>query len=200
MQFIFHLSRECFTMPLMSCICSVAGGQSDQGYDSLSKEEVRMGAREEQDSSPHMKEKKERDSIPCELCFLLFFSSAGVSCKTPPSGVVWCCKLLYNHKMLALSCWRSKLVYHTEVQIRAVFLEACLLGVCFICVHISWLLFVHIFSGQDKYICKKGLICCTETTISFRCKRQCSCAQTSQLIGHLWKKYCETWYSRADFW
>ncbi|XP_017322099.1 C-myc promoter-binding protein isoform X2 [Ictalurus punctatus] len=43
---------------------SSTGGQSDQGYDSLSKEEVRMGAREEQDSSPHMKEKKERDSIP----------------------------------------------------------------------------------------------------------------------------------------
>ncbi|XP_053479014.1 C-myc promoter-binding protein [Ictalurus furcatus] len=43
---------------------SSTGGQSDQGYDSLSKEEVRMGAREEQDSSPHMKEKKEKDSIP----------------------------------------------------------------------------------------------------------------------------------------
>ncbi|KAF4091577.1 hypothetical protein AMELA_G00038610 [Ameiurus melas] len=43
---------------------SSTGGQSDQGYDSLSKEEVRMGAGEEQDSSPHMMEKKERDSIP----------------------------------------------------------------------------------------------------------------------------------------
>ncbi|XP_058244567.1 C-myc promoter-binding protein isoform X1 [Hemibagrus wyckioides] len=43
---------------------SSTGGQSDQGYDSLSKEEVRMGGGEEQDSSPHMKEKKERDSTP----------------------------------------------------------------------------------------------------------------------------------------
>ncbi|TSX16999.1 C-myc promoter-binding protein [Bagarius yarrelli] len=36
---------------------SSTGGQSDQGYDSLSKEEVQV-------SSPHMKEKKERDSLP----------------------------------------------------------------------------------------------------------------------------------------
>ncbi|KAB5574891.1 hypothetical protein PHYPO_G00214330 [Pangasianodon hypophthalmus] len=43
---------------------SSTGGQSDQGYDSLSKEEVRLGGGEEQDSSPHMKEMKERDSIP----------------------------------------------------------------------------------------------------------------------------------------
>uniref|UniRef100_A0A8B9JY56 DENN/MADD domain containing 4A n=1 Tax=Astyanax mexicanus TaxID=7994 RepID=A0A8B9JY56_ASTMX len=40
------------------------GGQSDQGYDSLSKEEVRIGAGEEQDASPNMKEKKERVSSP----------------------------------------------------------------------------------------------------------------------------------------
>uniref|UniRef100_A0A8B9RA79 DENN/MADD domain containing 4A n=1 Tax=Astyanax mexicanus TaxID=7994 RepID=A0A8B9RA79_ASTMX len=39
------------------------GGQSDQGYDSLSKEEVRIGAGEEQDASPNMKEKKERVSM-----------------------------------------------------------------------------------------------------------------------------------------
>lgn len=58
---------------------TVTGGQSDQGYDSLSKEEVRMGGGEEQDSSPHMKEKKERDSIPRELCIMLVFSSAAVS-------------------------------------------------------------------------------------------------------------------------
>lgn len=75
-------------MPLKLCELSVAGGQSDQGYDSLSKEEVRIGGGEEQDSSPHMKEKKERDSIPRELCILLFFSSAGVSYKAPPSGEV----------------------------------------------------------------------------------------------------------------
>ncbi|KAI5098180.1 C-myc promoter-binding protein isoform X3 [Silurus meridionalis] len=43
---------------------SSTGGQSDQGYDSLSKEEVRLGGGEEQDSSSHMKEKKERESIP----------------------------------------------------------------------------------------------------------------------------------------
>ncbi|KAL7871235.1 hypothetical protein SRHO_G00087320 [Serrasalmus rhombeus] len=42
---------------------SSTGGQSDQGYDSLSKEEVRIGAGEEQDGSPHMKE-KERVSSP----------------------------------------------------------------------------------------------------------------------------------------
>ncbi|KAK2848067.1 hypothetical protein Q7C36_009749 [Tachysurus vachellii] len=43
---------------------SSTGGQSDQGYDSLSKEEVQMGGGEEQECSPHMKEKKERDCIP----------------------------------------------------------------------------------------------------------------------------------------
>ncbi|KAF5895051.1 C-myc promoter-binding protein isoform X1, partial [Clarias magur] len=43
---------------------SSTGGQSDQGYDSLSKEEVRMGGGEEQDGCPHMKEKKEGDSVP----------------------------------------------------------------------------------------------------------------------------------------
>lgn len=43
---------------------SSTGGQSDQGYDSLSKEGVRIGAGEEQDASPHMKEKKERISSP----------------------------------------------------------------------------------------------------------------------------------------
>uniref|UniRef100_A0A8B9JYJ6 DENN/MADD domain containing 4A n=1 Tax=Astyanax mexicanus TaxID=7994 RepID=A0A8B9JYJ6_ASTMX len=49
------------------------GGQSDQGYDSLSKEEVRIGAGEEQDASPNMKEKKERVSSPREL-HIMFFS------------------------------------------------------------------------------------------------------------------------------
>lgn len=87
----------------MCCIRFVPGGQSDQGYDSLSKEEVRMGGGEEQDTSPHMKEKQERDSIPRELC-IMFFSSAGVSYKAPPSGIVWHCKLLYNNKMFAFCC------------------------------------------------------------------------------------------------
>lgn len=44
----------------------VSGGQSDQGYDSLSKEEVRFGGGEEQNSSPDIKEKKDSDSCPCE--------------------------------------------------------------------------------------------------------------------------------------
>lgn len=100
---LFVFQCECFTVPLKPCELSVAGGQSDQGYDSLSKEEVRIGGGEEQDSSPHLKEKKERDSIPGELC-IMFFSSAGVSYKVPPSGVVWHCRLLYNNKMFALSC------------------------------------------------------------------------------------------------
>uniref|UniRef100_A0A8C2B3J7 DENN/MADD domain containing 4A n=1 Tax=Cyprinus carpio TaxID=7962 RepID=A0A8C2B3J7_CYPCA len=43
---------------------SSTGGQSDQGYDSLSKEEVRLGGGEEQNSSPDMKEKKDRNSCP----------------------------------------------------------------------------------------------------------------------------------------
>uniref|UniRef100_A0A8C2B4R9 DENN/MADD domain containing 4A n=1 Tax=Cyprinus carpio TaxID=7962 RepID=A0A8C2B4R9_CYPCA len=42
----------------------LSGGQSDQGYDSLSKEEVRLGGGEEQNSSPDMKEKKDRNSCP----------------------------------------------------------------------------------------------------------------------------------------
>uniref|UniRef100_A0A8C2B326 DENN/MADD domain containing 4A n=1 Tax=Cyprinus carpio TaxID=7962 RepID=A0A8C2B326_CYPCA len=44
----------------------LSGGQSDQGYDSLSKEEVRLGGGEEQNSSPDMKEKKDRNSCPCD--------------------------------------------------------------------------------------------------------------------------------------
>lgn len=63
-----------------------------------------MGGREEQDSSPHMKEKKERDSSPRELCIMLLSNRAGVRYTTPPSGEVWHCKLLYNNKMPALSC------------------------------------------------------------------------------------------------
>lgn len=43
---------------------SSTGGQSDQGYDSLSKEEVRFGGGEEQNSSPDIKEKKDSDSCP----------------------------------------------------------------------------------------------------------------------------------------
>ncbi|KTF70989.1 hypothetical protein cypCar_00046698, partial [Cyprinus carpio] len=43
---------------------SSTGGQSDQGYDSLSKEEVRLGGGEEQNSSPDTKEKKDRNSCP----------------------------------------------------------------------------------------------------------------------------------------
>lgn len=57
-------------MPLMPSICFGAGGQSDQGYDSLSKEEVRMGGGEEQDTSPLVKEKKETHSVPRELCIM----------------------------------------------------------------------------------------------------------------------------------
>ncbi|XP_052008438.1 C-myc promoter-binding protein-like isoform X2 [Xyrauchen texanus] len=41
---------------------SSTGGQSDQGYDSLSKDEVRLGGGEEHKSSPDLKEKKERNS------------------------------------------------------------------------------------------------------------------------------------------
>uniref|UniRef100_A0A8C1BD96 DENN/MADD domain containing 4A n=1 Tax=Cyprinus carpio carpio TaxID=630221 RepID=A0A8C1BD96_CYPCA len=49
----------------------LSGGQSDQGYDSLSKEEVRLGGGEEQNSSPDMKEKKDRNS--CPFTKLLFY-------------------------------------------------------------------------------------------------------------------------------
>uniref|UniRef100_A0A8C1X4Z2 DENN/MADD domain containing 4A n=1 Tax=Cyprinus carpio TaxID=7962 RepID=A0A8C1X4Z2_CYPCA len=48
----------------VSMYCLIPGGQSDQGYDSLSKEEVRLGGGEEQNSSPDMKEKKDRNSCP----------------------------------------------------------------------------------------------------------------------------------------
>uniref|UniRef100_A0A9J8AN52 DENN/MADD domain containing 4A n=1 Tax=Cyprinus carpio carpio TaxID=630221 RepID=A0A9J8AN52_CYPCA len=51
---------------LVSMYCLIPGGQSDQGYDSLSKEEVRLGGGEEQNSSPDMKEKKDRNSCPCD--------------------------------------------------------------------------------------------------------------------------------------
>uniref|UniRef100_A0A9J8CPP5 DENN/MADD domain containing 4A n=1 Tax=Cyprinus carpio carpio TaxID=630221 RepID=A0A9J8CPP5_CYPCA len=50
----------------VSMYCLIPGGQSDQGYDSLSKEEVRLGGGEEQNSSPDMKEKKDRNSCPCD--------------------------------------------------------------------------------------------------------------------------------------
>uniref|UniRef100_A0A672P0W3 C-myc promoter-binding protein-like n=1 Tax=Sinocyclocheilus grahami TaxID=75366 RepID=A0A672P0W3_SINGR len=48
----------------VSMYCFIPGGQSDQGYDSLSKEEVRLGGGEEQ-NSPDMKEKKD-NSCPCD--------------------------------------------------------------------------------------------------------------------------------------
>lgn len=50
-----------FTFEVVLCV--VAGGQSDQGYDSLSKEEVRLGGGEEQNTSSDVKEK---DRSPCE--------------------------------------------------------------------------------------------------------------------------------------
>uniref|UniRef100_A0A673M7L0 DENN/MADD domain containing 4A n=1 Tax=Sinocyclocheilus rhinocerous TaxID=307959 RepID=A0A673M7L0_9TELE len=49
----------------VSMYCLIPGGQSDQGYDSLSKEEVRLGGGEEQNPSPDMKE-KDRNSCPCD--------------------------------------------------------------------------------------------------------------------------------------
>uniref|UniRef100_A0A672T6D1 C-myc promoter-binding protein-like n=1 Tax=Sinocyclocheilus grahami TaxID=75366 RepID=A0A672T6D1_SINGR len=54
---------------------SSTGGQSDQGYDSLSKEEVRLGGGEEQNSSPDMKE-KDRNSCPWYVHYgvLLYYS------------------------------------------------------------------------------------------------------------------------------
>ncbi|XP_051952689.1 C-myc promoter-binding protein isoform X1 [Xyrauchen texanus] len=48
---------------------SSTGGQSDQGYDSLSKEEVRLGGGDEHNSSPEMK-KKERISFPLSPALL----------------------------------------------------------------------------------------------------------------------------------
>uniref|UniRef100_A0A673LWW5 UDENN domain-containing protein n=1 Tax=Sinocyclocheilus rhinocerous TaxID=307959 RepID=A0A673LWW5_9TELE len=54
---------------------SSTGGQSDQGYDSLSKEEVRLGGGEEQNPSPDMKE-KDRNSCPWYVHYgvLLYYS------------------------------------------------------------------------------------------------------------------------------
>uniref|UniRef100_A0A671SF14 C-myc promoter-binding protein-like n=1 Tax=Sinocyclocheilus anshuiensis TaxID=1608454 RepID=A0A671SF14_9TELE len=71
-----------FNFLSVSMYCLIPGGQSDQGYDSLSKEEVRLGGGEEQNSSPDMKE-KDRNSL-----FALNTSML------PPSGKVWHCKLL----------------------------------------------------------------------------------------------------------
>lgn len=42
-------------------IIIISGGQSDQGYDSLSKEEERMGGRES-DSTPLVEDKGQRES------------------------------------------------------------------------------------------------------------------------------------------
>uniref|UniRef100_A0A8C1JCH4 DENN/MADD domain containing 4A n=1 Tax=Cyprinus carpio TaxID=7962 RepID=A0A8C1JCH4_CYPCA len=72
----------------------LSGGQSDQGYDSLSKEEVRLGGGEEQNSSPDMKEKKDRNSCPCELlnrfliCFILSVSLIFISFQCSVSQTV----------------------------------------------------------------------------------------------------------------
>lgn len=61
-----HTVMVCQVFRSVSMYCLIPGGQSDQGYDSLSKEEVRLGGGEEQNSSPDMKEKKDRNSCPCE--------------------------------------------------------------------------------------------------------------------------------------
>uniref|UniRef100_A0A671MID8 C-myc promoter-binding protein-like n=1 Tax=Sinocyclocheilus anshuiensis TaxID=1608454 RepID=A0A671MID8_9TELE len=62
---------------------SSTGGQSDQGYDSLSKEEVRLGGGEEQ-NSPDMKEKKDNSLVKCgtasySIIFLICFILTSVS-------------------------------------------------------------------------------------------------------------------------
>uniref|UniRef100_A0A671MRE2 C-myc promoter-binding protein-like n=1 Tax=Sinocyclocheilus anshuiensis TaxID=1608454 RepID=A0A671MRE2_9TELE len=61
----------------------LSGGQSDQGYDSLSKEEVRLGGGEEQ-NSPDMKEKKDNSLVKCgtasySIIFLICFILTSVS-------------------------------------------------------------------------------------------------------------------------
>uniref|UniRef100_A0A9J7ZLQ7 DENN/MADD domain containing 4A n=1 Tax=Cyprinus carpio carpio TaxID=630221 RepID=A0A9J7ZLQ7_CYPCA len=79
----------------------LSGGQSDQGYDSLSKEEVRLGGGEEQNSSPDTKEKKDRNSCPCDgkvrhcrllnsflICFILSVSLIFISFQCSVSQTV----------------------------------------------------------------------------------------------------------------
>uniref|UniRef100_A0A673N990 C-myc promoter-binding protein-like n=1 Tax=Sinocyclocheilus rhinocerous TaxID=307959 RepID=A0A673N990_9TELE len=79
---IFLCTLLCFAQFFrgVSMYCFIPGGQSDQGYDSLSKEEVRLGGGEEQ-NSPDMKEKKD-NSFALNTSML------------PPSGKVWHCWLL----------------------------------------------------------------------------------------------------------
>uniref|UniRef100_A0A8C1JAJ8 DENN/MADD domain containing 4A n=1 Tax=Cyprinus carpio TaxID=7962 RepID=A0A8C1JAJ8_CYPCA len=85
----------------VSMYCLIPGGQSDQGYDSLSKEEVRLGGGEEQNSSPDMKEKKDRNSCPCDgkvrhcrllnrflICFILSVSLIFISFQCSVSQTV----------------------------------------------------------------------------------------------------------------
>ncbi|XP_026086364.1 C-myc promoter-binding protein-like isoform X1 [Carassius auratus] len=65
---------------------SSTGGQSDQGYDSLSKEEVRLGGGEEQNSSPDMKEKKDRNSCPLSQTILSEKEHSSLAVGIPPSA------------------------------------------------------------------------------------------------------------------
>ncbi|XP_056109999.1 C-myc promoter-binding protein isoform X2 [Rhinichthys klamathensis goyatoka] len=65
---------------------SSTGGQSDQGYDSLSKEEVRLGGGEEQNSSPDMKEKKDRNSCSMSQTVLSKIEDSSLLVRTHPSA------------------------------------------------------------------------------------------------------------------
>ncbi|XP_077049432.1 C-myc promoter-binding protein isoform X1 [Siphateles boraxobius] len=65
---------------------SSTGGQSDQGYDSLSKEEVRLGGGEEQNSSPDMKEKKDRNSCSMSQSVLSKIEDSSLLVRTLPSA------------------------------------------------------------------------------------------------------------------
>lgn len=63
---------------------SSTGGQSDQGYDSLSKEEVRLGGGEEQNSSPDMTEKKDRNSCSMSQTVLSKIEDSSLLVRTHP--------------------------------------------------------------------------------------------------------------------
>nr|AUH27392.1 DENN domain containing protein 4A [Gobiocypris rarus] len=65
---------------------SSTGGQSDQGYDSLSKEEVRLGGGEEQNSSPDMKEKKDRNSCSMSQTVLSKIEDSSLLVASHPSA------------------------------------------------------------------------------------------------------------------
>ncbi|CAM4582016.1 unnamed protein product [Leuciscus chuanchicus] len=65
---------------------SSTGGQSDQGYDSLSKEEVRLGGGEEQSSSPDMKEKKDKNSCSMSQTVLSKIEDSSLLVRTHPSA------------------------------------------------------------------------------------------------------------------